>query len=262
MNLVFDLLSALCFDWGPYNENISRTWWLRATSFYSPSTFILRWFRKTKCEDTKHTPRKTNISRKKGPFEKEIPSSDHWFPKEKLLFRGVIKSSIQDSLKLKSPGWKFMSPGFLLIIPETNVAPENMASQKEGGLPMINLQVLLFVSRRVPFRELTYPTEREKENHLQNWFCRVYVSSQEGSSPLLTFQLFWELFASCCIYGICQDSDGFWCSQMTRCAYAVPYNTCRCAGGKGFPTIRHGYREKFQPHVATDYKLQMKKRCK
>ena len=77
-----------------------------------------------------------------------------------------------------------------------------MASQKERSLPIMNLQVLVFVSGRVPFRE-PYPTEREKENHLQNWFFRVYVSSQEGNSPLLTFQPFWELFASCYIYGFC-----------------------------------------------------------
>ena len=32
----------------------------------------------------------------------------------------------------------------------------------------------------LPSRELTYPTKREKENHLQNWLFRGYVSSQEG----------------------------------------------------------------------------------
>ena len=41
--------------------------------------------------------------------------------------------------------------------------------------------------RGLPSRELTYPTKREKENHLQNAIFLGYVSSLEGNRSLWGF---------------------------------------------------------------------------
>ena len=49
------------------------------------------------------------------------------------------------------------------------------------------------IFRRLPSRELTYPTEREKENHLQNAIFGGYVSSLEGMVKMVFFSDLWLL---------------------------------------------------------------------
>jgi len=50
----------------------------------------------------------------------------------------------------------------------------------KGKFPVYNICVAYANISNIPSRELTYPTEREKETHLQNCLGKGYVSSQEG----------------------------------------------------------------------------------
>ena len=76
----------------------------------------------------------------------------------------------------------------------------------------------------IPFRKLTYPTKREKENHLQKCLGRGYVHNDNSHSK--PFQI----------------SNNFWISLISHNFHFFPLNcVCVCRGVRSSTFLWHGF---------------------